>query len=73
MAEILKEVYRIVLFSIVLFQRENVNMRRHQKKDMDAMRRGNAMRQWTAAGCRKKTTGKTYAGQECWSVENKLR
>ena len=29
-------------------------MRRHQKKDMDAMRRGNAMRQWTAAGCRKK-------------------
>lgn len=48
-------------------------MRRHQKKDMDAMRRGNAMRQWTAAGCRKKTTGKTYAWQECWSVENKLR
>ncbi len=33
-------------------------MRRHQKKDMDAMRRGNAMRQWTAAGGRKKTLGR---------------
>lgn len=33
-------------------------MRRHQKKDMDAMRSGNAMRQWTAAGCRKKRLGR---------------
>ena len=29
-------------------------MRRHQKKDMDAMRRGNAMRQWTAAAEKKR-------------------